>query len=145
MMLFDEMNLFVLKVCGVKLFVYYGMGDLVFLFNDMCDWYVNVMQVNGGDVLNFVCFYLVLGMNYCLGGLVVDQFDMLMLFVVWVEQGQVLVVIVVVVCDMMNVVLNVDVFVLWGVGCMWLLCLYLQVVCYNGLGDVNLVVSFSCC
>lgn len=43
MMLFDEMNFVVLKLCGVKLFVYYGMGDLVFLFNDMCDWYVNVM------------------------------------------------------------------------------------------------------
>lgn len=39
MMLFDEINFGMFKGCGVKLMVYYGMSDLVFLFDDMMDWY----------------------------------------------------------------------------------------------------------
>lgn len=64
--------LFVVCDRGVKIMVYYGVSDVIFLVLDMINWYNNFIVNYNDDVFDFVWLYLMLGMGYCFGGVVVD-------------------------------------------------------------------------
>ncbi|CAM8769858.1 hypothetical protein NCM_01848 [Burkholderia pseudomallei] len=53
----DEADLSALKRRGGKLIVYHGTSDPVFSSTDTTDWYVRVMQANGGDASDFARFF----------------------------------------------------------------------------------------
>ncbi|KGW21133.1 tannase and feruloyl esterase family protein [Burkholderia pseudomallei MSHR2451] len=139
----DEADLSALKRRGGKLIVYHGTSDPVFSSTDTTDWYVRVMQANGGDASDFARFFRVAGMNHCSGGPAADQFDMLTPLVAWVEAGKAPDAIVATARDASNAAPNPEVPASWGAARTRPLCPYPRVARYDG-GDVNAAASFNC-
>ena len=75
---------------GGKIIFYTGMSDPVFSANDLIHYYQKLTQNNGGmdHARAFARLYLIPGMNHCMGGPALDDFDCLTAIENWVEKGE---------------------------------------------------------
>ena len=73
---------------GGKMVVFHGNSDPVFSVKDTMRWYDYLNFNLAGKADQFVRFYRVPGMSHGEGGPTLDQFDMLMPLIQWVEQGK---------------------------------------------------------
>ena len=76
---------------GGKIIFYTGMSDPVFSANDLIHYYQNLTHDNGGmdHGRAFARLFLIPGMNHCMGGQALDDFDALTAIENWVEKGEV--------------------------------------------------------
>ena len=72
---------------GAKIMVYHGVSDAIFSALDTINWYNNLTANHNDDASDFARLYLMPGMGHCSGGAAVDQVDLLMPLVAWVESG----------------------------------------------------------
>jgi pimeloyl-ACP methyl ester carboxylesterase len=75
---------------GGKIIFYTGMSDPVFSANDLIHYYQKLTHDNGGmdHARAFARLYLIPGMNHCMGGPALDNFDPLTAIEAWVEKGE---------------------------------------------------------
>ena len=131
----DAVDLSAFKGRGGKLMVYHGASDSSVSVNDTLRWYQEMSRQMGADTPSFARMYVVPGMAHCSGGPATDSFDMLPQLVDWVEKG-----------------LAPDAVVAratnpgyFGVASRSRpLCPYPKQSRYNGSGDINDAVNFSC-
>jgi hypothetical protein len=76
---------------GGKIIFYTGMSDPVFSANDLIHYYQNLTHDSGGMEHGraFARLFLIPGMNHCMGGPALDNFDALTRIENWVEKGEV--------------------------------------------------------
>jgi len=75
---------------GGKIIFYTGMSDPVFSANDLIRYYRNLTHDHGGmdHARAFARLYLIPGMNHCMGGPALDNFDGLTAIENWVEKDE---------------------------------------------------------
>jgi hypothetical protein len=75
---------------GGKIIFYTGMSDPVFSANDLIHYYQKLTQNNGGmdQSRAFARLFLIPGMNHCMGGPALDNFNGLTAIENWVEKGE---------------------------------------------------------
>ncbi len=75
---------------GGKIIFYTGMSDPVFSANDLIHYYQKLTHDNGGmdHARAFARLYLIPGMNHCMGGPALDDFDGLTAIENWVEKDE---------------------------------------------------------
>jgi feruloyl esterase len=85
----DSTNLNPFRAHGGKLILYTGMSDPIFSANDLIGYYGRLAEGNGGmtSTQQFVRLFRVPGMNHCMGGPALDDFDDLTAIEDWVEKG----------------------------------------------------------
>lgn len=141
----NETDLAVLRDRGAKLMVFHGLADGVFSPNDTVEWYEDLDMANGGDARNFARLFLIPGMNHCSGGPCTDQFDMLDALVDWVEQGEEPDRLIATARGAGNVGgENTELPADWAPDRTRPLCPYPQIATYNGSGDIDDAVNFTC-
>jgi feruloyl esterase len=126
-------NLSAFTAHGGKLIFYHGLSDPWFSALETVRYYTSLSADPGngpGPVSNWSRLFLVPGMSHCGGGEALDQFDLLTAIVAWVEQGQ----------APAQVIATGAAFP----GRSRPLCPYPQHAQYNGHGDSEAAVNFSC-
>lgn len=125
-------NLSSFKAHGGKLIFYHGLSDPWFSALDTVGYYERLSADNGpGRVSDWSRLFLVPGMGHCGGGkLALDRFDMLSAIVDWVEQG--------------HAPAHVTATGAAFPGRSRPLCPYPQHAQYNGRGNSESAVNFSC-
>lgn len=130
---------------GGKIMVYHGVSDAIFSVDDTQAWYDQLNDNNQGHADQFAQFYPVPGMGHCRGGSATDQFDMLTPLVNWVEQGQKPEQVIASVRGKNNLGgANEELPESFPENLERPLCPYPTVAKYDGKGDTDSAVSFSC-
>lgn len=129
---------------GAKIMVYHGVSDPIFSALDSVAW-IDGVQAEHSDAMDFAHLYLVPGMGHCRGGPATDQFDMLTELVTWVEQGVAPEQVVATARGVGNAgEENTELPADWSASRTRPLCAYPRVATYDGSGDVEVASSFSC-
>jgi feruloyl esterase len=117
---------------GGKLLIYEGLSDPVFSADDIVDYYRQLERDNGGQekTASMARLFLIPGMTHCGGGPATDQFDSLTALEKWVEQGE----------APQSIMASGAAFP----GRTRPLCPYPQYAAYNGSGDAQDGMNFTC-
>jgi feruloyl esterase len=143
----NPVNLAALKARGAKVMLYHGVSDPIFSAEDTRQWIERVNAAQGGVERgrDFARYFSVPGMNHCSGGPAVDQFDMLMPLVKWVEQGLAPDSVMATARGAGNAGgVNVELPKEWEASRSRPLCAYPKVAKYDGSGSVEDAARFSC-
>lgn len=128
----DSTDLRAFREHGGKLIVYTGMSDPVFSANDLIRYYGRLADANGGmsSTQQFARLFRIPGMNHCMGGPALDDFDDLTAIENWVEKG-----------DAPNSIVATG---KEFPGRSRPLCPYPQISKYKGSGSIDDATNFTC-
>ncbi len=128
----DSTNLSAFRKRGGKLIFYTGMSDPVFSSNDLIRYYKAITQASGGEkqTYEYARLFLLPGVNHCGGGPGLDSFDSLTALEEWVEEAE----------PPTHMIAKGNAFP----GRTRPMCPYPLTPVYNGWGNIENAVSFSC-
>ena len=119
------------KARGGKLLFAHGMADPIFSPHEMIDYYQRLSATHGESTRDWSRLFLIPGMGHCAGGAATDVWDGLSALVDWVEQGK---------APESIAASGSAVFP----GRTRPLCAYPRYAHYNGSGDMENAVNFTC-
>ena len=134
-------DLSALRNRGGKVLLFHGTADPIWYFNDTINWYEALKAKMGSSTESFSRVFPVPGMNHCSGGPAADRFDMVTALVDWVEKGQAPDS---VMASVRPVAKNSGMDASWPTNRTRLLCPYPQVARYNGTGNTEDAINYSC-